>query len=73
MEVFLGVICVILLFVAYETLKLKQKQKENERRKFSKKSGGARKSGKTPRKSNRKADRTSGTATNSKQYTKRDK
>ena len=27
MEVFLGVICVILLFVAYETLKLKQIQK----------------------------------------------
>ena len=32
MEVFLGVLCVILLYVAYETLKLKRKQKENERR-----------------------------------------
>tara|TARA_Y100001938_G_scaffold148602_1_gene232829 strand:+ start:44274 stop:44453 length:180 start_codon:yes stop_codon:yes gene_type:complete len=59
MEVFLGVLCVILLFVAYETLKLKQKQKENERRRKQRKAG-------SPRKGNRKANRTGGKATNSK-------
>ena len=52
MEVFLGVLCVILLFVAYETLKLKQKQKENERR---------RKTG-PPRKSYRKTNKKNGAA-----------
>ena len=55
MEVFLGVLCVILLYVAYETLKLKRKQKENERRRKQRKAG-------PPRKSYRKTNRTSGKA-----------
>ena len=55
MEVFLGVICVILLFVAYETLKLKQKQKENERRRKQRKTG-------PPRKSYRKTNKKNGAA-----------
>ena len=59
MEIFLGVLCVILLYVAYETLKLKQKQKENERRRKQRKAG-------SPRKGYRKANRASGKATNSK-------
>ena len=59
MEVFLGVICVILLFVAYETLKLKQIQKENDRKRKQRKTG-------SPRKSYRKTNRESGKARNSK-------
>ena len=59
MEVFLGVVCVILLFVTWETIKLKQKEKENERRRKQRKAG-------SPRKGNRKANRSSGKATNSK-------
>ena len=31
MEIFLGLVTVILLYVAYETIKLKQKEKDNER------------------------------------------
>ena len=58
-EIFLGVICVILLFVAYETLKLKRKQKENDRKRKQRKAG-------SPRKGNRKANRTGGKTTNSK-------
>ncbi len=57
-EIVLGVICVILLFIAWETIKLKKKEKENEQRK-QQKTG-------SPRKGNRKANRTSGKATSSK-------
>ena len=59
MEVFIGVLCVILLYVAYETLKLKQKQKENERRRKQRKTG-------SPRKGNRKTNRSNSKAANSK-------
>ena len=59
MEVFLGVVCVILLFVKWETIKLKQKEKENERKRKQRKA-------RPPRKSYRKANRTSGKAANSK-------
>ena len=59
MEVFLGVICVILLFVAYETLKLKKKQQEHERKRKQRKAG-------PPRKSYRKTNRTGGKVANSK-------
>jgi len=59
MEIFLGVLCVILLYVAYETLKLKEKQKDNERRRKQKKTG-------SPRKGYRKTNRSSGKAANSK-------
>ena len=59
MEVFLGVVCVILLFVAYETLKLKQKQKEHDTKRKQRKAGPS-------RKSYRKTNRTGGKAANSK-------
>ena len=59
MEVFLGVVCVILLFVTWETIKLKQKEKENERRRKQKKTG-------SPRKGNRKTNRSNSKAANSK-------
>tara|TARA_R110002012_G_scaffold171966_1_gene336917 strand:- start:647 stop:832 length:186 start_codon:yes stop_codon:yes gene_type:complete len=56
-EIFLGVICAILLYVAYETLKLKKKQKEYDTKRKQRKAG-------SPRKGNRKANRTSGKAAN---------
>ena len=59
MEVFIGVLCVILLYVAYETIKQKQKEKENERRRKQKKA-------RPPRKGNRKANRSNSKAANSK-------
>ena len=59
MEVFLGVVCVILLFVTYETLKLKQIQKENDRKRKQRKTG-------SPRKGYRKTNRKSGKARDSK-------
>ena len=62
MEVFLGVVCVILLFVAYETIKLKQKEKDNEKRKRKQRKAGP------SRKGNRKTNRQGGAARNSKKH-----
>jgi amino acid permease len=59
MEVFLGVICVILIYVTWEVIKQKQKEKENERRRKQKKA-------RPPRKGNRKANRSNSKAANSK-------
>jgi len=61
MEVFIGVICVILLYVAYETLKLKKKQKENDTKRKQQKTGPS-------RKGNRKTNRQGGAARNSKKH-----
>ena len=61
MEVFIGVVCVILLFVAYETIKEKQKEKENERKRQQRKTGSS-------RKGNRKTNRQGGAARNSKKH-----
>jgi hypothetical protein len=59
MEVFLGVVCVILMYVTWETIKLKKKQKEHDTKKKQRKTGSS-------RKGNRKANRPSGKATSSK-------
>ena len=61
MEVFLGVVCVILLFVTWETIKLKQEEKENERKRQQRKT-------RSSRKGNRKTNRKSGAARNSEKH-----
>ena len=57
MEVFLGVICVILLYVTWEMIKQKQKERNNESKRKQRKTGSS-------RKSYRKTNRTGDKATN---------
>ena len=57
LELFFTVVCVILLYVTWETIK--QKKKENERKRKQRKTGST-------RKSYRKTNRSNGKATNSK-------
>jgi len=58
-EIVLGVVCAILLYVTWETIKLKKKQKEHDTKRKQRKAG-------SPRKGNRKSNRSNGKATNSK-------
>ena len=59
MEVFLGLVTVILLYVTWETIKLKRKEKENDRKSKQRKTGPS-------RKGNRKANRGNSKAKDSK-------